>query len=191
MKLLSFINSSKIICVRNLFSVPFFRNDRSDRLRCKQTGLSQAQVAFGSRRLFPVRLSRWPSSLITTTLSYLLANPGTVGLAITSLKWELPDGFKACPIQWQVPEKVKMVAYDAHGYNRDATLLVEMTAPDALPEEGVELKAKAVWMVCGRNPSYVATWGSKPLAQAEDCKSPDWDADGRKRIARLGVFCRK
>ena len=109
-------------------------------------------------------------------------NPGTVGLA-TSLTWDLPDGFKAGPIQWQVPEKVKMVTYDAHGYNRDATLLVEMTAPDALPEEGVELKAKAVWMVCGPEPKLCCNMGFKNLSlKLKTAKSPDWDADGRKRI---------
>ena len=111
-------------------------------------------------------------------------NPGTVGLA-TSLKWELPDGFKAGPIQWQVPEKVKMVAYDAHGYNRDATLLVEITAPDALPEDDVELKAKAVWMVCGPEPKLCCNLGFKNLSlKLKTSNSPEWDADGRKQIAQ-------
>ena len=110
-------------------------------------------------------------------------NPGTVGLA-TSLKWSLPDGFKAGPIQWQAPEKVKMVTYDAHGYNKDATLLVDVTAPATLPEDGVELKAKAVWMVCGPEPKQCCNMGFKNLSiKLKTSNSPEWDTDGRKHIA--------
>ncbi|MBT3637458.1 MAG: hypothetical protein HN531_10995 [Opitutae bacterium] len=110
-------------------------------------------------------------------------NPGTVGLA-TSLKWELPAGFKAGPIQWQAPEKVKMVTYDAHGYNSDATLLVDITAPETLPDDGVELKAKAVWMVCGPEPKLCCNLGFKNLSlELKTSTSPEWDADDRARIA--------
>ena len=109
-------------------------------------------------------------------------NPGTVGLA-TSLKWELPAGFKAGPIQWQAPEKVKMVSYDAHGYNSDATLLVDITAPETLPEDGVELKAKAIWMVCGPEPKLCCNMGFKNLSlPLQTSTSMEWDADGRARI---------
>ncbi len=116
-------------------------------------------------------------------------NPGTVGLA-TSLKWELPAGFKAGPIQWQAPEKVKMVSYDAHGYNSDATLLVDITAPETLPEGGVELKAKAIWMVCGPEPKLCCNMGFKNLSlPLQTSTSKEWDADGRARIqkARLRI----
>ena len=110
-------------------------------------------------------------------------NPGTVGLA-TSLKWSLPDGFKAGPIQWQAPEKVKMVTYDAHGYNSDATLLVEITAPENLPEKRVELKAKAVWMVCGPEPKQCCNMGFKNLSlELKTSNSPEWDIAGRAHIA--------
>jgi thiol:disulfide interchange protein DsbD len=110
-------------------------------------------------------------------------NPGTVGLA-TSLEWELPPGFKAGPIQWQVPEKVKMVIYDAHGYNSDATLLVDVTAPETLPEDGVELKAKAVWMVCGPEPKQCCNLGFQNLSLVlKTSRSTEWDVAGRVRIA--------
>ncbi len=110
-------------------------------------------------------------------------NPGTVGLA-TSLDWKLPSGFKAGPIQWQVPEKVKMVIYDAHGYNSDAMLLVDVTAPETLPEDDVELKAKAVWMVCGPEPKQCCNLGFQNLSLSlKTSGAPEWDADGRARIA--------
>ena len=114
-------------------------------------------------------------------------NPGTVGLA-TSLKWELPAGFKAGPIQWQAPEKVKMVSYDAHGYNSDATLLVDITAPETLPEDGVELKAKAIWMVCGPEPKLCCNMGFKNLSlPLQTSTSKEWDDDGRARIQEARI----
>ena len=110
-------------------------------------------------------------------------NPGTVGLA-TSLEWNLPTGFKAGPIQWQVPGKVKMVIYDAHGYNSDATLLVDITAPETLPEDEVKLEAKAVWMVCGPEPKQCCNMGFKNLSlKLKTSVSTEWDEAGRSQIA--------
>ena len=110
-------------------------------------------------------------------------NPGTAGLA-TSLKWTLPEGFEASPIRWQVPEKVKMVIYDAYGYNSDALLLVDMKAPEKLPKEAVLLKAKAVWMACGPEPKQCCNLGFQDLSLSlKTGNKPKWDKEGRSRIA--------
>ena len=110
-------------------------------------------------------------------------NPGTAGLA-TSLKWTLPKGFEASPIRWQVPEKVKMVIYDAYGYNSDALLLVEMKAPEKLPKKPVLLKAKAVWMACGPEPKQCCNLGFQDLSLSlKTGNKPKWDEEGRSRIA--------
>ena len=110
-------------------------------------------------------------------------NPGTAGLA-TSLKWTLPEGFEASPIRWQVPEKVKMVIYDAYGYNSDAMLLVDMKAPEKLPKEPVLLKAKAVWMACGPEPKQCCNLGFQDLSLTlKTGNKPKWDDEGRSRIA--------
>ena len=110
-------------------------------------------------------------------------NPGTAGLA-TSLKWTLPEGFEASPIRWQVPEKVKMVIYDAYGYNSDAMLLVDMKAPEKLPKESVLLKAKAVWMACGPEPKQCCNLGFQDLSLSlKTGNKPKWDEEGRSRIA--------
>ncbi len=76
-------------------------------------------------------------------------NPGIVGIA-TILDWTLPEGFTAGEIQWQVPERVVMVVYNAHGYNSDAMLLVDITAPDVLPKGPITLKAGGAWMSCAQ-----------------------------------------
>ena len=111
-------------------------------------------------------------------------NPGTVGLA-TSLKWTLPEGFEASPIRWQVPEKVKMVIYDAYGYNSDAMLLVDVKAPEKLPKEPVVLKAKAVWMACGPEPKQCCNLGFQDLSLSLKTGSePKWNDEWRARIAK-------
>ncbi|MDE0576927.1 MAG: protein-disulfide reductase DsbD family protein, partial [Opitutales bacterium] len=111
-------------------------------------------------------------------------NPGTVGLA-TSLKWTLPEGFEASPIRWQVPEKVKMVIYDAYGYNSDAMLLVDVKAPEKLPKEPVVLKAKAVWMACGPEPKQCCNLGFQDLSLSlKTANTPKWNDEWRARIAK-------
>jgi DsbC/DsbD-like thiol-disulfide interchange protein len=111
-------------------------------------------------------------------------NPGTVGLA-TSLKWTLPEGFEASAIRWQVPEKVKMVIYDAYGYNSDAMLLVDVKAPEKLPKESVVLKAKAVWMACGPEPKQCCNLGFQDLSLSlKTGDTPKWNDEWRARIAK-------
>jgi thiol:disulfide interchange protein DsbD len=83
-------------------------------------------------------------------------NPGTVGMP-TDLKWELPEGFRAGALIWQSPERSKMFKYDVYGYEKNATILTEITAPKNLASENVALTAKASWMACsdsGCNPGY-------------------------------------
>ncbi|HJM62115.1 MAG: hypothetical protein CMN05_11745 [Roseibacillus sp.] len=108
-------------------------------------------------------------------------NPGTVGFA-TSLQWELPEGFTAGEIQWQVPERCKMVIYNAHGYNHDTLLLVDITAPDPLPKEPIILKAKGAWMACG--PKRCCNLGFKEFTlQLPGGKNTEWDESVRKQIS--------
>ncbi|MDB4300626.1 protein-disulfide reductase DsbD family protein [bacterium] len=76
-------------------------------------------------------------------------SPGIVGLP-TSLKWKLPEGFKAGPIQWPFPEKSLMAGHPCHGYERDITLLVTITPPAILPEGQITLSADAQWMACAQ-----------------------------------------
>lgn len=83
-------------------------------------------------------------------------NPGTVGMP-TDLRWELPEGFRAGALIWQSPERSKMFKYDVYGYEKNATILTEITAPENLASENVALAAKVSWMACSDsscNPGY-------------------------------------
>ncbi len=73
-------------------------------------------------------------------------NPGLVGFA-TQIDWQLPEGFKAGEVQWQVPERAKMLKFNCHAYSGEAILLVEMEAPAVLPEK-FQIKAKIGGMSC-------------------------------------------
>ncbi len=76
-------------------------------------------------------------------------NPGIAGVP-TEIRWDLPQGFSAGPIQWPYPEKSKMAIYPVHGYERDVMLLVDITAPPEITASEVELKATANWMACAK-----------------------------------------
>ncbi len=110
-------------------------------------------------------------------------NPGMVGYA-TSLSWELPGGFKAGEVQWPVPERCKMVGYNAHGYNGDTLLLVDISAPESLPEGPVTLKAKGGWMACGRGARECCNVGFKEFTlNLKSGRTKEWNEDVREAIA--------
>ncbi len=76
-------------------------------------------------------------------------NPGT-GYP-TSLKWKLPEGFKAGPIIWPVPHVVKDTRgqVTGNGYEGTAFYFVDITPPaDLPPGKPVTLRAKADWLMC-------------------------------------------
>jgi thiol:disulfide interchange protein/DsbC/DsbD-like thiol-disulfide interchange protein len=74
-------------------------------------------------------------------------NPGDAGLA-TRIKWTLPPGFTAGPIQWPTPEKHNMGPLVTYGYGGDVYLLTTITPPkDNLPQH-FNIVAKASWLVC-------------------------------------------
>ncbi len=76
-------------------------------------------------------------------------NPGDAGLA-TTIKWTLPPGFTAGPIQWPTPEKHAMGPLVTYGYAGDVYLLTTITPPDSPGSDvsKIEIKAHAAWLVC-------------------------------------------
>ena len=106
-------------------------------------------------------------------------NPGTIGLP-TSIEWTLPDGFTAGEIQWPIPEMTRMAAYNVWGYEKEALLLVDITAPTSIkPGASATLKGKATWMCCGKqcHPGF----DDLKLALRVGGK-PTWNARWRKQF---------
>jgi thiol:disulfide interchange protein DsbD len=76
-------------------------------------------------------------------------NPGT-GYP-TTLRWKLPEGFKAGPIIWPVPHVMQDTRGNitGNGYEKTAFLFVDLTAPaNLVPGTSVTLQAKADWLMC-------------------------------------------
>ena len=75
-------------------------------------------------------------------------NTGGVELP-PSIKWTLPDGFTAGPIQWPAPEVKDGFFGKSFVYVGSPVFLVDITAPATL-ESGktVTLTAEATWQIC-------------------------------------------
>lgn len=93
-------------------------------------------------------------------------NPGIVGVA-TSLKWKLPPGFKAAPIQWPVPEIVDMAGHPAHGFHQDVLLMVQITPPADIKSKTITLDTMANWMACARtcHPGFASLTLTLPVGK--------------------------
>lgn len=73
-------------------------------------------------------------------------NPGDSGLP-TTLKWTLPEGFKAAVIQWPTPRRIPVGPLMNYGYEDEVLLLVEIEPPASLTG-AVNLQARADWLIC-------------------------------------------
>ncbi|HQW39133.1 MAG TPA: protein-disulfide reductase DsbD family protein, partial [Usitatibacteraceae bacterium] len=74
-------------------------------------------------------------------------NPGDSGLP-TKIRWTLPEGWQAGPIQWPYPEAQRVGPLMNYGYSGEAMLLVELTPPADAKPGPVTIKADADWLVC-------------------------------------------
>jgi thiol:disulfide interchange protein DsbD len=67
----------------------------------------------------------------------------------TTLKWQLPPGFTAGPIEWPLPgAEIEPGDIEVYGYGGEVMLLQTITPPAQLPPGEVELRADAAWLVC-------------------------------------------
>ncbi|MES2697742.1 MAG: protein-disulfide reductase DsbD domain-containing protein [Verrucomicrobiota bacterium] len=114
-------------------------------------------------------------------------NPGT-GLP-TELKWDLPPGWQAGPIQWPAPILLKDKSGNVvgNGYEGDTLLPLTLTAPADAKPGPVELKVAAEWLEC----EAICVPGSAkltfPLTVGPDAPKPDatWGGKIRSTVAGL------
>ena len=75
-------------------------------------------------------------------------NPGDSG-APTVIDWHLPPGWTATPPQFPYPERLPVGPLMNFGYEDEAVLLSEITAPkDAPAGQSATLQADVMWLVC-------------------------------------------
>lgn len=75
-------------------------------------------------------------------------NPGDSGLP-TEVKWQLPPGFEAGPLQWPAPERSELAGIASLAYEGRVLLISELKIPATLkPGEQVTLAADVKWLMC-------------------------------------------
>ena len=75
-------------------------------------------------------------------------NPGDSG-GPTTLDWSLPEGVKAGPIVWPLPERQRLATLMNYGYSGEVYLPVPVEIPaDARPGTRITLVTRALFLVC-------------------------------------------
>ena len=109
-------------------------------------------------------------SLVADTTAIVAGKPFTVGVRLQmepgwhiywdypgdaggrpSVEWQMPEGFKAGPIQWPIPHSRMDDDLISYIYETDVVLPVEITPPAQLPEGQVTLQAHVKWLVCEKS----------------------------------------
>lgn len=75
-------------------------------------------------------------------------NAGESGFP-TEVTWQLPEGFKAGPIQWPAPIKIELPPVVSYGYENEVLLLTQITPPAVFKNtQPLTLKAHVDWLEC-------------------------------------------
>lgn len=74
-------------------------------------------------------------------------NPGDSGEA-TTVRWDLPSGVTADPIQWPLPHKLTVATVTTYAYENEVVLLVPLHLATNLPPGPLNLKAHLTWLEC-------------------------------------------
>lgn len=75
-------------------------------------------------------------------------NPGDSGQA-TAIKWQLPAGAEAAPIQWATPHRFDIGTLTNYGYADEIGLISDIRVPASWPAgQAFPIKGVANWLVC-------------------------------------------
>lgn len=122
-----------------------------------------------------------PGGTVTVALNEVIrkdwhtywVNPGDSG-APTTIKWKLPDGWTADPIQWPYPKRLPVGPLMNFGYEDQVALLSDLKAPaDAKPGDVATISADVMWLVCSDVCVPEETHLTLPLSIAEAPPPPD------------------
>jgi len=74
-------------------------------------------------------------------------NPGDAG-GPTTIKWTLPKGFGAGPINWPYPTKIDYPPLTSYGYEEEVFLLTEIRPSRNFSSDMAHIKARVDWLEC-------------------------------------------
>ena len=95
-----------------------------------------------------------------------------------SIRWSLPEGFSAGPIQWPAPTVKDGLLGKSFIYEGSPVFLVEIQTPPKLePGTKVALKADAAWQICDKScinetQSFTLTLGVGSKAETDPSQAP-------------------
>jgi thiol:disulfide interchange protein DsbD len=96
-------------------------------------------------------------------------NPGDSGQA-TSVRWKLPDGWRAGAIQWPLPDRFQEPELTTYGYTKQVMLIVDITAASDAPiGQTITIEADVNWLECQRAcvPGHAKLTLTLPVAEKE------------------------
>lgn len=126
--------------------------------------------AFAAQAQFVTEQPHVAPSLVADTTAIVPGKPFRVGLVMkiekgwhtywqypgdagspAEIKWQLPPGFTAGPIQWPAPETIDEpeAQLQSYAYEGEVMLIQTITPPANLaPQAALSIKADASWLVC-------------------------------------------
>jgi thiol:disulfide interchange protein DsbD len=131
--------------------------------------------------LIPEHSALAPGGTVTVALNEVIrkdwhtywVNPGDSG-APTSIKWHLPEGWSADPIQWPYPKRLPVGPLMNFGYENQVALLSDLKAPaDAKLGDNAQITADVMWLVCSDVCIPEETHLTLPLSIAAAPPPPD------------------
>ncbi len=133
-------------------------------------GLAASAMALSpdAARAQPVKVDHAEAELVAATAAIVPGQPLPAGLRIkhdphwhtywqvpgdsglpTTIKWTLPPGWSAGPIEWPVPQRFPVGPLMNFGYDGEVLLPVTLTPPPGLAVgDSVVLSARADWLIC-------------------------------------------
>ena len=114
-------------------------------------------------------------------------NPGDAGLA-TTVRWTLPEGFRAGELQWPFPKRLGEPPIVSFGYDGEVLLLSTVEVPASLaPGSTANLAARVDWVecrdICVKGGADVAL--TLPVGDRDPSPDARWAsafADAKRRI---------
>jgi thiol:disulfide interchange protein DsbD len=113
-------------------------------------------------------------------------NPGDSGLP-TRLRFSLPEGVDAGPIEWPLPERQPAGELTNFGYSDTELLPVSLQIPSDFAEPTLEIELSASWLICELEciPGSADYRLSLPvLSRAEPAPTQRWKAEFTRAAAR-------
>ncbi len=77
-------------------------------------------------------------------------NPGDSGMA-TTVKWTLPEGLSAGPLEFPIPHQFESSGLVSFGYSEPVFLLTKIHVPEDFSAAEIMIKASVSWLTCNDN----------------------------------------